>query len=102
MPKGRPTADYNVDADIHEGTLTIVITADVDDDVTFVDDDGGEGTAIVAMASGTVALGNLVADIGKVATPKTNAERKREANVALLVAAGLDPEVAAKAAANLK
>lgn len=93
--KGRPTAKFTVDREINdEGELTIVITTD-----TLATDE--LGTFVTDTANGTVALGKVVAELAKVATPETAAERKRNENIRLLVNAGLTQEAAEQAVANL-
>jgi len=78
--KGRATASFYVEAFNEEGRVTITIIAD---------STGDEWEYVTETVQGTVALGKLVAELGKVATPITASERRFTEQVALYVGAGL-------------
>ena len=83
--KGRATAAFTILTDIEDNVLRMVITADV----------VSEDSAVwETTANGTVALGKAVAELGKIATPITAAERKLEAQVSMYVNAGLSDDEA--------
>ncbi len=90
--KGRATATFNVVSSITDGVLRIVVTADATED-DFKD--------YSQTANGTVALGKMVAEEGKAATPVTASERKLAAQVALYMESGLDLETATAIAAQV-
>ncbi len=79
--KGRATAAFSIVAVNEDGTVTITVTAN---------STGDEWEFVTETVQGTVALGKLVAELGKVATPVTASERRLNEQVAMYVAAGLD------------
>ena len=83
--KGRATASFDVFSTNRDGQLEITITADSTSKEWVESSDA---------VHGTVALGRLVAEIGKAATPITASERKFTEQVALYVEAGLDEDAA--------
>ena len=83
--KGRATAAFDVEATNEGGTLFITITADSTSE---------EWTTSSDTVQGTVALGRAVAELGKVATPITAADRRFESQVKMYVDAGLGVGVA--------
>jgi hypothetical protein len=83
--KGRATAEFDVFSTNRDGQLEITIMAD------STSEEWNESSDTV---HGTVALGRLVAEIGKVATPVTASERRFTEQVSLYVAAGLGEDEA--------
>ena len=90
--KGRATASFDVSAFNEEGRVTITIIAD---------STGDEWEYVTETVQGTVALGKLVAELGKVATPITASERRLNEQVAMYVAAGLDESEAEELASQV-
>ena len=83
--KGRATASFDVTATNEEGLLTVTVNADSTSD---------EWEYVSETVNGTVALGKLVAELGKVATPVTASDRRFTEQVALYVDAGLGDDEA--------
>jgi hypothetical protein len=83
--KGRATALFDIYSTNRDGRLEIAITAD------STSEEWGE---VSDTANGTVALGKIVAEIGKFATPITASERRWNNQVAMYVAAGLGDDEA--------